>query len=73
MSEECRRDDSFVTAIAHCHGDAGEANGDGSQRGRGKWFFGDAKGTLKEPFSPSPLAPRTIFPVPIGLVIYHIL
>ena len=34
MSKECRRDDSFVTAIAHCHGDAGEANGDGSQRGR---------------------------------------
>ena len=29
MSKECRRDDSFVTAIAHCHGDAGEANGDG--------------------------------------------
>ena len=29
MSKECRRDDSFVTAIAHCHGDAGEASGDG--------------------------------------------
>ena len=49
MPKECRRDDSFVTAIAHCHGDAGEANGDGEngswhqepwcQWGRGKWFF----------------------------------
>ena len=46
MSKECRRDDSFVTAIAHCHGDAGEANGDGSQRGRGKRFLvpGEASG-----------------------------
>ena len=66
MSKECRRDDSFVTAIAHCHGDAGEANGEANgdgengswcQWGRGKWF----------------LVPRTVFPVPIGLVIYHIL
>ena len=45
MSEECRRDDSFVTAIAHCHGDAGEANGDGEN---GSWH--------QEPFSPSPVA-----------------
>ena len=29
MSKECRRDDSFVTVIAHCHGDAGEGTGDG--------------------------------------------
>ena len=55
MSKECRRDDSFVTAIAHCHGDAGEANGDGKPTGTGKTVLG-AIGTLKEPFSPSPLA-----------------
>ena len=57
MSKECRRDDSFVTAIAHCHGDAGEANGDGEM------VLGGCQGDTK----------RTIFPVPIGLVIYHIL
>ena len=33
MSKECRRDDSFVTAIAHCHGDAGEANGEANGDG----------------------------------------
>ena len=49
MSKECRRDDSFVTTIAHCHGDAGEANGDGEN---GSWH--------QEPFSPSPLAQLSI-------------
>ena len=61
MSKECRRDDSFVTAIAHCHGDAGEANGDGEN---GSWCHRDTKRTI---------FPVPIGYVPIGLVIHHIL